>query len=66
MPLFVMLVTSLKTMDEIRDGNLLSLPRAPTFDAWIKAWGDGLHRRGLRRHEGLFLELAQDGGAGRG
>ena len=28
MPLFVMLTTSLKTLDEIRAGNLLSLPRA--------------------------------------
>ena len=27
LPLFVMLVTSLKSLDEIRLGNLLSLPR---------------------------------------
>ena len=40
MPLFVMLVTSFKTMDEIQNGNMLALPRAPTFEPWIKAWGE--------------------------
>ena len=39
-PLFVMLVTSFKTMDEIQGGNMLALPEAPTFDPWIKAWGE--------------------------
>jgi glucose/mannose transport system permease protein len=39
MPLFVMVVTSLKTLDEIRLGNLLSLPGSITFEAWAKAWG---------------------------
>ena len=29
MPLFVMLVTSFKTMDEIQNGNMLALPQAP-------------------------------------
>ncbi|TIT91538.1 MAG: carbohydrate ABC transporter permease, partial [Mesorhizobium sp.] len=40
MPLFVMLVTSFKTMDEIQNGNMLALPQAPTFDPWWKAWGE--------------------------
>ena len=40
MPLFVMLVTSFKTMDEIQNGNMLSLPAAPTFEPWVKAWGE--------------------------
>jgi len=40
MPLFVMVVTSFKTMDEIQNGNMLALPVAPTFDAWFKAWGE--------------------------
>jgi glucose/mannose transport system permease protein len=40
MPLFVMLVTSFKTMDEIQNGNMLSLPSAPTLEPWIKAWGE--------------------------
>jgi len=38
MPLFVMLTTSLKTLDDIRGGNLISLPGQISFDAWIKAW----------------------------
>jgi glucose/mannose transport system permease protein len=38
-PMYVMVVTSLKSMDQIRDGSLLSLPTAPGFDAWAKAWG---------------------------
>ncbi len=37
-PLYVMLSTSVKTLDEIRSGNLLSLPMAPTGAAWSKAW----------------------------
>jgi len=39
MPLFVMLTTSLKTLDDIRSGNLVALPREISFDAWGKAWG---------------------------
>jgi glucose/mannose transport system permease protein len=38
MPLYVMLSTSLKDMDQIREGNLLSLPTNPSFAAWAKAW----------------------------
>jgi glucose/mannose transport system permease protein len=38
MPLFVMVVTSLKSLDEIRSGSLLAPPRAVTFEAWAKAW----------------------------
>lgn len=39
MPLYVMITTSLKDVEEIRQGNLLSLPAAPSAAAWIKAWG---------------------------
>jgi glucose/mannose transport system permease protein len=39
LPLYVMVATSLKDMEQVRNGHLLSLPTAPTFDAWIKAWG---------------------------
>ncbi|MDN3923180.1 carbohydrate ABC transporter permease [Roseateles violae] len=38
MPLYVMVATSLKGMDEIRDGTLLALPAAPSFAAWAQAW----------------------------
>jgi len=37
-PLFVMVATSLKSLEEIRAGTFLSLPRAITFEAWGKAW----------------------------
>ena len=37
-PLYVMVVTSLKDMQQVRAGNLLSLPSAPTLAAWAKAW----------------------------
>lgn len=39
MPLFVMLTTSVKSLEEIRAGNLVALPTSITFDAWSKAWG---------------------------
>ena len=38
MPLFVMVMTSIKSLDEIRTGDLISLPREVTFDAWRTAW----------------------------
>jgi glucose/mannose transport system permease protein len=37
-PLYVMLATSLKSLDEIRAGNLLSLPAHPNLQAWSAAW----------------------------
>ncbi|WP_028241040.1 carbohydrate ABC transporter permease [Stutzerimonas azotifigens] len=38
-PLVVMLLTSFKTPEDIRTGNLLSWPEAFTLIGWIKAWG---------------------------
>lgn len=38
LPFYVMLVTSLKDMGEIRNGSLLSLPQALDFTSWFKAW----------------------------
>ncbi|MGV8856645.1 MAG: carbohydrate ABC transporter permease [Devosia sp.] len=37
-PLGVMLMTSMKSMEEIRGGNIFALPMHPTFDYWVKAW----------------------------
>ncbi|WP_277963317.1 carbohydrate ABC transporter permease [Pseudomonas sp. RIT-To-2] len=37
-PLVVMLLTSFKTPDDIRTGNLLSLPEVFTGIGWLKAW----------------------------
>ncbi len=38
LPLFVMLITSMKTMPELREGSMLALPQALNFDAWRTAW----------------------------
>jgi len=38
MPLFIMLSTSLKTLDDIRTGSLVSLPAHVTFQPWLDAW----------------------------
>ncbi|PRC94974.1 carbohydrate ABC transporter permease [Solimicrobium silvestre] len=38
-PLYVMLTTSVKSLDEIRSGNLLDFPLNPNSAAWAKAWG---------------------------
>jgi glucose/mannose transport system permease protein len=51
LPLFVMLTTSFKSLDEIRLGDMMSLPPAPTIDAWKSAWGTsciGLTCAGLK------------------
>lgn len=50
-PLYVMVVTSLKDADQIRNGNLLSLPTSVTFEAWGLAWNTactGVDCRGLK------------------
>jgi len=40
LPIFVMIITSLKDIDEIKNGNLLALPETITFQPWIEAWGE--------------------------
>ena len=40
LPLWIMLLTSVKTMDEIRLGNILAWPADPTFRPWIAAWSE--------------------------
>ena len=50
-PLYMMVLTSLKSMEEIRASSMFALPLAPTFDAWVKAWSTactGLTCNGLR------------------
>ena len=51
MPLFVMVTTSFKSLDEIRTGDLISLPREVTLDAWRTAWSGactGIQCEGVR------------------
>jgi glucose/mannose transport system permease protein len=52
LPLWVMVVTSLKGMPEIRLGNVFSPPVEITFEPWVKAWSTactGLNCDGLSR-----------------
>lgn len=52
LPLYVMVVTSLKGMPEIRLGNIFAPPVEITFQPWVKAWAEactGLNCDGLSR-----------------
>ncbi len=52
LPLYVMVVTSLKGMPEIRVGNIFAPPVEITFEPWVKAWSNactGLTCEGLSR-----------------
>ena len=52
LPLWVMVVTSLKGMPEIRLGNVFAPPVEVTFAPWVKAWAEactGLNCDGLSR-----------------
>jgi glucose/mannose transport system permease protein len=54
-PVLVMVSTSLKTLDEIRVGDMLSMPVSATVEPWVRAWSSacvGLDCGGLR---GFFL-----------
>ena len=52
LPLYVMVMTSLKGMPEIRLGNIFAPPLEITFEPWVKAWAEactGLNCDGLSR-----------------
>ncbi|MEM1236971.1 MAG: carbohydrate ABC transporter permease [Pseudomonadota bacterium] len=52
LPLYVMIVTSLKGMPEIRMGNIFAPPMEITFQPWVKAWAEactGINCDGLSR-----------------
>ncbi len=49
-PLYVMGITSIKPMDEIRQGNIFAMPIAITFEPWAQAWSSactGLECKGI-------------------
>lgn len=51
LPLYIMLVTSLKSLDEIRLGNIFALPAAVTLEPWRAAWSTvctGVNCEGIR------------------
>ncbi len=50
-PIYVMVVNSIKPLDEIRAGNLVALPLQPTFEPWLQAWSQaqiGVQATGLK------------------
>lgn len=52
LPLWVMVMTSLKGMPEVRVGNIFAPPLEITFQPWVKAWAEactGLNCDGLSR-----------------
>lgn len=51
LPLYVMLVNSLKPLEEIRQGGMLNLPKVWTIEPWRQAWSTaqiGVQPTGLR------------------
>jgi glucose/mannose transport system permease protein len=59
LPLYVMLVTSVKSMDEIRAGGVFALPLSVTFEPWRLAWSEvctGASCEGVRA--GFFNSVA--------
>ena len=51
LPLLLVAMNSLKSLEEIRQGNLLAFPANPSFDAWVAAWKTactGLDCNGVR------------------
>ena len=51
LPLFVMLVNSLKPLSEITGGNMMALPEVWTIEPWLSAWSTaqiGVEPTGLR------------------
>src|SRR3954447_3475042 len=51
LPVYVMVVNSLKPLDEIRTGNLMALPHEWTIAPWLSAWSTaqiGVQPTGLR------------------
>jgi len=60
LPLYVMIVTSLKGMPEIRLGNIFSPPVEITFQPWVKAWAEactGINCEGLSRGFGNSVRI---------
>ena len=62
LPLFVMITTSLKSLEEIRTGSLIALPRDITFEAWGTAWSSactGIQCEGLKPYfwNSIFIAI---------
>ena len=54
-PLIVMIFTSVKTIEDIRTGSLISFPREITFEAWQAAWNSACIGVSCNGIKGYFL-----------
>ena len=45
LPLYVMLVNSVKPLDEIRQGDMMALPQVFTIAPWLSAWSAASQRQ---------------------
>ena len=62
LPLFVMITTALKSLEEIRTGSLVALPRNITFEAWGTAWSSactGIQCEGIKPYfwNSIFIAI---------
>ena len=60
LPLYVMVGTSLKDLEEIRAGSMLSWPETLTIAPWIKAWGSacvGIQCEGLKGYFWISVQI---------
>ena len=60
-PLYVMVAASFKTLEEVRNSSIISLPTVWTIDPWIKAWSSacsGLECDGIRPYFLATFEIA--------
>ena len=64
-PLYVMVVASFKTLDEVRGSSIIALPQVWTIQPWIKAWSGactGLNCTGIRPYFIATFEIAHSRG----
>ncbi|WP_371169264.1 carbohydrate ABC transporter permease [Aliiroseovarius sp. 2305UL8-7] len=60
-PLYVMLVASFKTLTEVRNSSIISLPEVWTIEPWVKAWSSacsGLDCNGIKPFFLVTFEIA--------
>lgn len=61
MPIVIMVLTSIKSMADIRTGNLISLPDTVTIEPWREAWGSaciGARCEGIRHYFWNSVKMA--------
>lgn len=60
-PIYVMVVASFKTLDEVRASSIIALPQVWTIEPWIKAWSGactGMNCEGIKPYFIATFEIA--------